>query len=241
MRNKLVFPSGKDLGFRFFVVLFLIFSIFLIKTGDFARSAAGDVTLTATAFSDTDTEDTQNASQWVIRDSGSTVYDQVAGAVNTITVPAATFSNGTTYFWKVRYQDQHLVWGDYSAESSFVYGTAATPTPTGTSTSTATATSTSTSTSTATSTSTVTATPSPSKTPYPSPSPMPTASCVFGWTLVNGDWFCGDPQPYSTSILVTEDQNDFCAEDMVKITYYYHYGQMISGGWGLKKLSEYQD
>ncbi len=230
MRNFWLSPRRNKLGFRFFIVLLLVLVISVFRISDFARGAAGDVTLTGSAFSDTDAEDTMNASQWVVRDASVTVYDQVAGAVTTITVPAATFVNGTTYFWKVRYQDQHLVWSDYSAESSFVYGSGATPTP---------AASTAAPSSTATPSSIVSGT--ATVTPNPSPSPAPTWSCMFGWTFINGGWFCGDPQAYSTSILVPEDQNDFCPQDMVKITYYYHYGQQVSGGWGLKTLEEYQD
>ena len=242
MRINFNFPRGKDLGFRIFVVLFLIMSVFLIKVGDFVHGASGDVTLTSSAFSDPDAEDTFNASEWVVRNSGTTVYDQTLGGVNSVTIPAGTFSNGVTYFWKVRYQDQHLLWSDYSAESSFVYG-GGTPdpsvVPSGTSSvsSSSTPTPGASSTISATSTAIVSLTP----TPNPSPSPAPTATCVFGWALWNGNWVCGDPQSFSTSVLVPEDQNDFCAEDLVKVTYYYHYGQVINGTLGAKTLQDYID
>ncbi len=233
-------PRRNWLGLRFFAALFLILIISLLKVTDVARSAAGDVTLTASGFSDDDAEDTFNASQWVVRDSSTTVYDQVAGAVTSVTIPAATFSNGTTYFWKVRYQDQHLVWGDYSAESSFVYGTASTPTPTpGASTQPENSPIVSVVPS-GTATSTVTAT--PSKTPNPSPSPAPTWSCMFGWFLWNGEWSCGDPQPLESSILVNEDLSDFCPGDMVKVTYYWMHDNSFSGGLtGPESLDDYTE
>ncbi len=153
--------QGIGLGFKLFVVFLATIFLFCFKLTQVAYSAAGDVTLTASAFSDPDAEDTFHASQWVIRDSESTVYDQVQGAVVSISVPGATFTTGTTYFWKVRYQDQHEVWGDYSAESSFVYTYGApvpTPTPSGTSTT------------------TITPTPTPSTSASSTPVPSVTAS-----------------------------------------------------------------
>jgi len=140
-----------------------------VKISDIAL-AASDVTLSASAFSDTDAEDTFSASQWVIRDSGGEVYNQVAGAVTSITVPAATFTVGATYYWKVRYRDQHEVWSDYSDEGSFVYGSDATVTPT----------------------------PTPSSTPSYTPTPSATSTvCAIGAYYCSGDW-CGcmdAPQP----------------------------------------------
>jgi hypothetical protein len=125
--------------------------------------ALGSVTLTASGFSDSDAEDTHKASQWVVRNSTTTVYDSGADTANllSITIPAATFTEGTTYWWKVRYQDNHDVWSDYSDEASFTYGgssSTATPTSTSTTTSTATPTATSTGTSTAAPTATATIT-----------------------------------------------------------------------------------
>jgi hypothetical protein len=36
-----------------------------------------------------------------------------------ITIPSGILSNGTTYYWHVRYQDDHEAWSDWSAETSF--------------------------------------------------------------------------------------------------------------------------
>src|SRR5690606_9986389 len=104
--------------------------------------ALGDVTLTSSAFSDPDAEDTLQASQWVVRDSEATVFDST-NASATVTIPAATLTAGTTYYWKVRHQDNHDEWGPYSDESTFVYGAGeASPTPTPSTTTTTTPTST---------------------------------------------------------------------------------------------------
>lgn len=184
MRKIVNIPKGKGLGFNIFFVLILLFSSFLFRLADIAHGSVGDITLTASAFSDPDAEDTLQASEWVVRDSGGTVYDQTLGVVTTDTISSSTFTNGTTYYWKVRYQDNHDVWSDYSDEGVFIYGssevpsltpTPDTPTP-GDST-----------------TSTVTATPTPdTATVTPTPIPEPSSSCIFGWRIWNGKLFCDD-------------------------------------------------
>lgn len=115
--------------------------------------ALDSVTLTASSFSDPDSEDTHKASQWVVRNSTTTIYDSGTDTTNlvSITIPASYFTVGETYWWKVRYQDNHNVWSNYSDEASFIYGSSsltATPTSTSTTTSTATPTATATVTST---------------------------------------------------------------------------------------------
>ena len=96
--------------------------------------AAGAVTLAGSSYIDSDAEDTHTASQWVVRNSGGTVFDSGTDAVNltSITLASTYFTGGTTYYWKVRFEDQHSYWSDYSTESSFVYpsGETATPSPT---------------------------------------------------------------------------------------------------------------
>jgi hypothetical protein len=134
------------LGIRksFYWVLFLALALSFAYLSSKPQKAyaLGSVTLTASGFSDSDSEDTHKASQWVVRNSATTVYDSGADTANllSITIPAATFTEGTTYWWKVRYQDNHDVWSDYSDEASFTYGgSSPTATPTSTSTSTSTA------------------------------------------------------------------------------------------------------
>jgi len=94
--------------------------------------ALGNVTLTVGGFSDPDGEDTHHATQWVIRDSSANVFDSGTDTTNllSIAVDASYFTLGNTYYWKARFQDQHLAWGPYSSEQSFTYGIAPTATPT---------------------------------------------------------------------------------------------------------------
>ncbi len=162
---RLIFVSS----FKYFVFLLLLLGLLgSIFSADRNKvQAAASVTLSSSGYSDPDAEDNHIASQWIVRDSSSTIYDSGTDAVNltSITLSGSLFTNGTTYYWKVRYQDEHEAWSDYSDESIFVYSDGSipsptpTPTPTPTVTPTLTATATSTVSSTATPTPTVTASP----------------------------------------------------------------------------------
>lgn len=85
------------------------------------------VALNGSAFSDPDAEDTQTAAQWQITTTAgnysSPVYDSGTDTTNktSISVAGTYFSNNTTYYWHVRYEDNHLAWSDYSTETSFLY------------------------------------------------------------------------------------------------------------------------
>lgn len=149
-------------------------------------SAAGSVTLSAT-FHDDDAEDTHQATQWIVRDDITTVFDSGTDTVNkeSITVGSSYFTAGTTYYWKARMQDQHSVWGAYSSESTFVYGSAAlSPTPEGSITATLSVTTTASSTTTVvvsptdspTATTTATASVTVTMTSTASPTAVPTNS-----------------------------------------------------------------
>ncbi len=81
-------------------------------------------TLTASTFSDNDSGDTQNASQFQIAtDTGfsSIVWETgtTGPASNSIAVSSA-LNIGTTYYWRVRYQDNHTDWSVYSDATMFV-------------------------------------------------------------------------------------------------------------------------
>jgi len=161
-----IFRTIYSVGFRFFVFLFLLFSLLgtVFILNDNQVKAASSVTLNSSGYSDPDAEDSHIASQWVVRDSGAGIYDSGEDAVNltSITLSGALFTDGTTYFWKVRHKDEHDAWSVYSAESSFVYnGGGSTPTPTPTTTASSTATSTATPTATPTTTPTATVSPDP--------------------------------------------------------------------------------
>lgn len=95
------------------------------------QHGADDVALTPTlrssAFSDPDRGDSHVASQWMITilsgEYTSPVFDcGVATSLTQINVPAAVLSYGQTYYWRVRYQDDHGAWSGWSSESSFTTG-----------------------------------------------------------------------------------------------------------------------
>ncbi|MDA8084561.1 MAG: CxxxxCH/CxxCH domain-containing protein [Nitrospiraceae bacterium] len=98
-----------------------------------ATGVALSPTLIASAFSDVDAGDIHLASQWRVSTASgasfdaSVVYDSgVTGAGNSHTV-SATANFGTTYYWKVRYQDSQGDWSAYSGETAFTTLTNATP------------------------------------------------------------------------------------------------------------------
>ena len=53
--------------------------------------------------------------------SGNIVFDSGTDTLDltSITVPSGILSNYATYYWHVRYQDNHDAWSDWSAETSF--------------------------------------------------------------------------------------------------------------------------
>ena len=85
-------------------------------------------TLRSSAFSDPDSGDTHAASQWQITtsagDYSSTVFDSGRDVSNLIqlSVPSGVLNASTTYYWRVRHQDNHDNWSDYSTETSFTTG-----------------------------------------------------------------------------------------------------------------------
>jgi hypothetical protein len=85
-------------------------------------------TLSSSAFSDPDTGDTHAASQWQITtstgDYSSPVFDGGRDVSNLIqlSVPSGVLNASTTFYWRVRHQDNHGNWSDYSTETSFTTG-----------------------------------------------------------------------------------------------------------------------
>lgn len=80
------------------------------------------VTLSASAFSDTQSGATHTASEWLVKNSSSsTVFDSGADTSDlaSITVPSADLTASQTYSWQVRYQDNSGYWGAYSSATSF--------------------------------------------------------------------------------------------------------------------------
>jgi Leucine-rich repeat (LRR) protein len=91
---------------------------------------AADVSLTPTlessAFLDPNAGDAHTASQWqittILGDYSSPVFDSGEDVHNltSITIPSEILTYSTTYYWRVRYQDNGGAWSDWSSETSFV-------------------------------------------------------------------------------------------------------------------------
>jgi hypothetical protein len=97
-----------------------------ISPANGAKRISSTPTLQSSAFSDPDISDTHAASQWQIRTilgsySSSPVFNSGTDTTDltSITVPSGRLSSYATYYWHVRYQDNHGAWSDWSAETSF--------------------------------------------------------------------------------------------------------------------------
>lgn len=84
------------------------------------------LTLESSMFSDPDIGDTHAASQWQITanagDYANPVFDnahEAGSSLTSIDVTACILNPGTTYYWRVRYRDNHGAWSNWSEESSF--------------------------------------------------------------------------------------------------------------------------
>jgi len=87
--------------------------------------------LQSSAFSDPDSGDTHTASRWQVSstagDYSAALFDSGAdaGHLTSIGIPSALLQYSTTYYWRVRYEDNHGTWSPWSVEASF--STAAQP------------------------------------------------------------------------------------------------------------------
>ena len=83
------------------------------------------VTLTASAFSDPDSGEHQDAAQWQIRastgDYSDPVFDSGTDTVHltSITIPLGILSDASGHYWHVRYLDSLGAWSEYSTETFF--------------------------------------------------------------------------------------------------------------------------
>ncbi len=81
-------------------------------------------TLQSSAFADPDAGDTHAATQWQITifsgDYSAPVFDSDRDTANlaSIAIPYGSVGHAT-YYWRVRHQDDHEAWSDWSAETSF--------------------------------------------------------------------------------------------------------------------------
>ncbi len=89
---------------------------------DGARSVSSTPTLEASTFHDPDLGDSQAASQWQMTTTPGDYEDPLVDrleSLDSITVSTRTLSLDTTYYWRVRYQDSHGAWSEWSEEVSF--------------------------------------------------------------------------------------------------------------------------
>ena len=88
-----------------------------------ATSVSLTPTLTASAYSDPNTGDTQSASEWLVKriSDGTVVYDSGTDTTDTTStvVPSGKLANNTQYSWQVRYADTEGTWSAYSTATSF--------------------------------------------------------------------------------------------------------------------------
>jgi Leucine-rich repeat (LRR) protein len=84
-------------------------------------------TLQASVFSDSDTGDTHIASQWQISATAdnysSPVFDSSTDSSHLTSIIASSLNWSTTYYWHVRYEDNHGAWSSWSSETSITTAT----------------------------------------------------------------------------------------------------------------------
>jgi len=96
-----------------------------ISPADGATGMSLTPTLETSTFSDPDPGDTYAASQWQITTMSGDYSDPVYDSGNDISdstylsMASGTLEANTTYYWRVRYQDNHGVWSEWSDETSF--------------------------------------------------------------------------------------------------------------------------
>ena len=82
-------------------------------------------TLECSAFSDPDATAMHSASQWQVTKTSGDYSDPVFDSgtdtadLTGITIPSGVLKGSTEYFWRVRHQDNHGNWSDWSNETSF--------------------------------------------------------------------------------------------------------------------------
>ena len=98
-----------------------------ISPANGAVDVATTPTLTSSIFSDAEVYDFHSASQWQVTstagDYSSPIFDSLTDTCNLsqVTVPTGIlgYVGNDTYYWRVRHQDNHHVWSDWSVETSF--------------------------------------------------------------------------------------------------------------------------
>jgi hypothetical protein len=95
-----------------------------VSPADGAIDVSLTPTLESSAFFDPDTRAVHTASQWQVTttagDYSSPVFDSGDTLdLTQIVIPAGELDYNTTYYWRVRHENNHGGWSDYSSETSF--------------------------------------------------------------------------------------------------------------------------
>jgi hypothetical protein len=96
-----------------------------VTPADVATSVSVTPSLVASAFSDPEAGDRHVATQWQMTtnsDNYSAPFlDQRVErtGLTRLDLPAGVLANRTTYYWRVRYQDNHGTWSEFSSGTSF--------------------------------------------------------------------------------------------------------------------------
>jgi internalin A len=94
-----------------------------VSPSNAATSVSVTPTLQSSAFSDPDAGDTHGTSQWQISTTAgsysSPVFDSSTDTLHLISINAPSLNYSTTYYWHMRYQDNHGAWSSWSSETSF--------------------------------------------------------------------------------------------------------------------------
>jgi hypothetical protein len=101
-----------------------------VSPAEAAVSVGLTPTLEASAFSDPEGGDSHLASEWQVTsragDYSAPVFQQIGqrSGLSSMAVREGVLSNRTVYYWRVRYQDNHGTWSDFSAETGFATNSA---------------------------------------------------------------------------------------------------------------------
>jgi O-glycosyl hydrolase len=92
-----------------------------ISPANGAANQSPALALQSSVFSDPDSGDTHAASEWLVWLGSTNVFDSGTDSVNKTNraMSAGALNYGTAYTWQVRYQDNHGLWGGYSAATAF--------------------------------------------------------------------------------------------------------------------------
>lgn len=95
-----------------------------VSPADGAMGVGLTPTLQSSAFSAPDTGTSHSASQWQVTTGDGSyvtpVYDSgTTPNLTSISLSSSVLNRSTTYYWRVRYQDNHGAWSPWSTETSF--------------------------------------------------------------------------------------------------------------------------